>query len=243
MAVKLKESSADYLDYLERWVDNLPSFSLEQLLRDSDASPAQVAIFAVDVINGFCHKGPLYSPRVETICGPIARLFRRAWELGIDKFVLPQDNHTPDADEFQSFPPHCIAGSEESQTVPELAELPFSERFVVIPKNSIGSGIGTSLEEWLGTHGNLKLLVAVGDVTDMCLYQLATYLKLRSNARNLHQRVVVPADCVETYDLPVEQAAKVGAEPHPGDLIHRMFLHHLQVLGVQVVRTLVPEGT
>jgi nicotinamidase-related amidase len=240
MAVGLPESSVAYLGYLERWYDSLPSITLEQLLSETGVSADEVAIFAVDVINGFCHKGPLYSPRVETICQPVARLFRKAWELGIDKFVLPQDNHTPDADEFQSFPPHCIAGSEESMTVPELLELPFSGKFVVVPKNSISSGISTALEEWLVSHPNLKVLVAVGDVTDMCLYQLALYLKLRSNARNLRQQVVVPADCVETYDLPVEEATKLGVEPHPGDLIHRLFLHHMHILGVRVVRTLVP---
>jgi hypothetical protein len=32
----------------------------------------------------------------------------------------------------------------------------------------------------------------------------------------------------------------LGVEPHPGDLIHRLFLHHMHILGVRVVRTLVP---
>lgn len=241
MTVRLLDSSAAYLNYLDRWFESLPSLSLEQVLAESGASPDEVAILAVDVINGFCHRGPLYSPRVEAICEPVATLFRKAWELGIDKFVLPQDNHTSDADEFRNFPPHCIAGSAESQTVPELAELPFADKFVIVPKNSISSGVGTSLEDWLTSHPGLKVMVAVGDVTDMCLYQLAMYLKLRSNARNLHQHVVVPADCVETYDLQVEEATRLGIEPHPGDLLHRLFLHHMHLLGVRVVRTLVPQ--
>ena len=50
--------------------------------------------------------------------------------------------------------------------------------------------------------------------------------------------VVVPADCVDTYDLPVDAAARLGVMPHEGDLMHRLFLYHMALNGVQVVRSL-----
>ena len=63
-------------------------------------------------------------------------------------------------------------------------------------------------------------------------------LKLTANARNRRATVVVSAETVETYDLPVDVARRLGAMPHDGDLLHAVFLYHLQLNGVQVVRRL-----
>jgi len=49
----------------------------------------------------------------------------------------------------------------------------------------------------------------------------------------------VPADAVNTYDLTVENAAAIGAFPHPGDFFHQVFLYHMALNGIQVVRALV----
>jgi hypothetical protein len=60
-------------------------------------------------------------------------------------------------------------------------------------------------------------------------------LKTRSQANHLGQRVIVPANCVETYDLPVSTAETINAQPHPGDLLHHVFLHSMAQNGVEVV--------
>jgi hypothetical protein len=76
----------------------------------------------------------------------------------------------------------------------------------------------------------------VGDCTDLCVYQLAMYLRLRHNARNVPGvSVIVPANAVDTYDLPAEAAEAVGAMPHPGDFFHQVFLYHMALNGIQVV--------
>jgi len=230
--------SAPFLSYLVEWEKSWPSLTLEDYLRDGGRQAWEAAVLCVDIINGFCHQGPLASERVKGIIAPIVALFQAAHRLGIPHFLLIQDTHQPDAEEFASFAPHCIAGSPESQTVPELATLPFAHLFTVIPKNSLHPALGTTLDGWLESHPQVKELVAVGDVTDLCLYQLAMHLKLRSNALGLGYRVTVPADCVQTYDLPVEVAAKLNLMPHDGDLLHRLFLYHLALNGVRIVRRL-----
>jgi hypothetical protein len=50
-------------------------------------------------------------------------------------------------------------------------------------------------------------------------------------------RVVVPADCVDTYDLPVAVAQSLGALPHAADLLHLIFLYHMALNGIEVVAT------
>ena len=78
----------------------------------------------------------------------------------------------------------------------------------------------------------------VGDCTDLCTYQLAMHLKLSANARNQWLPVIVPAVCVQTYDLPVDAARNLGIMAHPGDLFHGLFLYHMALNGCRVVSRL-----
>ena len=234
-AQSLSARSVEFIDNVEQWVDERPTVDLEHLLGQRGKAANEAAVISVDVIEGFCRQGPLASPRVATIIEPITRLFRRAHEAGVSHFVLTQDTHASDAEEFSEFPPHCIAGTAESATVSEFKALPFYAGFDVIPKNSISSLIDTQLANWLAVHPEVTEFIAVGDCTDLCLYQLAMSLKLRSNASGLGCRVTVPIDCVDTYHLGVNEAASIGAMPHDGDLLHYVFLHHMALNGVNVV--------
>jgi hypothetical protein len=64
------------------------------------------------------------------------------------------------------------------------------------------------------------------------------HLRLDANARQLRRRVIVPTDCVETYDLPVAIARGIGAVPHNADLLHRVFLYSMMLNGVEVMASL-----
>jgi nicotinamidase-related amidase len=170
---------------------------------------------------------------------PVVNLMKIAWNHGVRNIVLTQDTHEPDAVEFAAFAPHCVRGTSEAETVPEIKSLPFFDQITVIEKNSIHSGLNTGLEEWIKTHPQIDTFIVVGDCTDLCTYQLAMYLHLDANARQLKRRVVVPADCVATYDLPVAVAKEIGAFPHDGDLLHQVFLFHMALNGVQVLSSIV----
>jgi nicotinamidase-related amidase len=120
--------------------------------------------------------------------------------------------------------------------VDELKALPFSDSFVIIPKNSVSCDIGTDLDPWLETHPRVTTFIVAGDCTDICVYLMAMHLRLRANVLGVGEaRVIIPADCVQTYDLSVEAAAQVGALPHDGDLLHSIFLYHMALNGIEVV--------
>jgi nicotinamidase-related amidase len=190
----------------------------------------------VDLTNGFCCEGPLASPRVAGIIPATVRLFQRAYDLGVRHFLLPQDTHDADALEFLAYPPHAVGGTSESDTVDELKALPFSDSFSIIPKNSVSCDIGTDLDPWLDAHPRVTTFIVVGDCTDICVYLMAMHLRLRANVLGVGDaRVIIPADCVQTYDLSVEAAAQVGALPHDGDLLHSTFLYHMALNGIEVV--------
>ena len=231
----LLEKSAPFIRYLDDWMSALNILPLQDAVTD----PERAAVISVDVINGFCYEGPLASPRVADIVEPIAKLFRQVWDYGVRNILLSQDAHEPEAVEFTQWPAHCVRGSAEAETVGAFTRLPFFNQMTVIEKNSIAAGLNTGLEEWITDHPEVDTFIVTGDCTDLCTYQLAMYLRLDANARQLQRRVILPANCVQTYDRPVEVAQKEGGLPHPADLIHAMFLYHMLLNGVEVVSEIV----
>ncbi len=227
----------EFFEYLDRWHSRLASLKFSELVEKA-GGPDAVGIFCVDLINGFCHEGPLQSDRVRKIIRPIVTLFETAYTLGVRKLVLPQDTHDPAAAEFISYPPHCIRGTSESATVNELANLGFASSFKVFPKNSIHSAVETGLNSWLDQHSEVKTFIVVGDCTDLCTYHLALHLKFRANASNQVHRIVLPANCVDTYDVPVNTAEEIGIPAHPAEVFHPLFLYSMAMNGVEVVKTL-----
>lgn len=232
---QLIECSRPFLAWLATWVEGRPALALGEAIERA-GGPQHVAVLATDVVVGFCRQGALASERAGRIVPPVVRLFQRAHDLGMRHFVLIQDTHSEQAVEFDSYPPHCVRGSAESEMVPELKSLPFSDLFTVLPKNSTSPAMGTGFEDWLVSHPEVIIFLVVGDCTDICVHQLALHIRARANAYDLAGlRVIVPIDCVDTYDLPVDAAVEQGILPHPADVLHHVFLHSLALNGVEVV--------
>ncbi len=230
----LLQQSQPFLQYLAEWEAGFPTLPVSAVA----AQPQQVAVITVDLTNGFCTTGALASPRVKALIAPVVQLMKKAHAAGVRHFLLPQDAHEPDAVEFGQFPPHCVRGTAEAETVPEIRALPFYADLTTLPKNSISSDLNAGLGAWLLAHPEVETFIVTGDCTDLCVYQLAMFLRLRANAAQLKHRVIVPAEGVDTYDLPVPAAQAVGAVPHAGDLLHLVFLYSLMLNGVEVVRSI-----
>jgi nicotinamidase-related amidase len=228
----IQDEANTFLPWLENWLAERPEMTLDEVAD----SPDEIAIISVDIIKGFCSTGPLSSPRVNAIIAPIVELMQTAWEGGVRHIVLSQDSHEPDAVEFGAFPPHCLRGSEEAETVDEITDLPFFDEITVIKKNSTASGLNTGLDTWLDAHPQVNTFIVVGDCTDLCTYQLAMHLRLSANAKQLQRRVIVPANTVDTYDTTMAVAEDLGIFPHPGDLLHTTFLYSMAVNGIEVVK-------
>lgn len=228
----LTAESLPFLDYLQEWKEALPALRAAEVFARPDAA----ALISVDVIQGFCNSGALASPRVGAIVPPVVRLMQAAYDHGVRSFALTQDTHEPDAVEFGSWPPHCVRGTEESEAVLEIQALPFYGQMDTFPKNSINSNANTGLQGWVDARPQVETFVVVGDCTDLCVYQIAMELRTDANARQLRRRIIVPANAVDTYDLPVEAARAANILPHPAELLHALFLYHMALNGIEVVR-------
>jgi nicotinamidase-related amidase len=105
---------------------------------------------------------------------------------------------------------------------------------LIFEKNTIDASLRTGLPAWIDAHPEIDRVLVVGDCTDICVYQLAMHFRLDANARARSRRVIVPADCVDTYDLPVDTAISLGSVPHDAGLLHRLFLYHMRLNGIEV---------
>jgi nicotinamidase-related amidase len=228
------KGSQEFLNYLRQWYEeDLRPLPLETVIA---GDPSQVAVLSVDLLNGFCREGSLASPRIEGVIPAVTNLFQRAYDAGIRALALAEDSHPEDSPEFQAFPPHCIAGTRESRSVEELRNLPFYDEMTIIKKQALGSQVGTGLPQWIRQDPPLKKFVVIGDCTDLCVYHTAMFLRMDANARGLADvEVIVPANAVETFDIPVKTAREQGIYAHDADLHHVLFLHHLAMNNVTVV--------
>lgn len=233
------EQANEFVGALVEWERTLPPLSWHDLA--AKAGPEHMALFCIDMINGFCHEGVLSSPRVKAIIPPVVEAFTNAHAVGVRNFLLAQDCHPTDAVEFADFPPHCQVGTTEARTIPELAALPFANLFQVVHKNSLNAFHATHLGTWLEEHCDLRTAVVVGDCTDLCVHQTAMHLKLHANAHNLKLRVIVPENAVQTYDMPLSVSREIGSLPHNGDVLHLLFLYHMRLNGIEVVRSINPH--
>lgn len=213
----IKEGMA-YLEEIYQMVQE------EKKLDFSELDIEKTVVFFVDVNNGFLKEGNLSSEEVAKALPSILKLSQNAHELGIDRLAIT-DSHEVDAIEFESYPKHCITGTKESQVVEELmipSEIP------ILPKNSTNAFVASSFQNWLQENAFKDTFIFAGDCTDICVLQMALTLKAYYNENNKPSRIIVPMDCVSTFDAP----------GHSAQVYQGIALQFMKNAGIQVVSTI-----
>lgn len=187
----LAGSFADAAQRIQGQLAALPSAALD------DFDPQETVLAVIDMNNGFAKGGALYSPYVEAIIPAVRALTTRCREKNILS-VLYTDCHDPQSPEFASFPPHCVRGSGEEQIIDELRDI---EGVQIVEKASTNGFYNWYIKELLDTY-EIKKLIVCGCVTDICVYQFCQAVKTYCTQNDRELAVVVPLDCVDTYDIP-----------------------------------------
>lgn len=181
----------------------------------------RTAVVVVDMINGFAKSGALYSDRVENIIKNNVTVL----ESFDCAHVFLCDHHEASAEEFEVFLPHCQIGTVEVEIVDELK--PFSEKGVVIKKNSTNGYLEPEFQKWL-ENASKNHFIITGCCTDLCVMQFALSLKTHFNRLNQYSKICVIENAVETYDI--------NAIHHPGDFMHLMALKMMKDNGILLRR-------
>jgi len=174
------------------------------------------AVLVIDMLRGFMEEAcPLYcGAKARQIIPNIQRILERELVDGSKIFYIC-DNHDPDDLEFKMFPPHCVAGTMETEVIPELAKFPGE----LIKKKRYSAFYGTDLEQRLKKLKPEKIIVC-GVCTDICVCHTV------GDARNRNYEVEVPVDGVASFD---EKA-------------HYFALEHMEkVLGAKLINSAAKE--
>jgi nicotinamidase-related amidase len=154
-------------------------------------------VLVMDMLRGFMEEGhPLYcGAEARKIIVPVKTLLQAESKKGSTIFFIA-DCHAPGDLEFEMFPPHCVAGTAESEVIPELKNFAQNE----VHKNRYSAFFGTGLDRQLQKLKPSKIIVC-GVCTDICVMHTV------ADARNRDYAVEVPLDCVASFDNEAHQWA------------------------------------
>ena len=182
----------------------------------------KTGLVIVDMVNGFLTEGVLSSPRSASVLPAVENLLKMANEYKMPTVAFA-DCHEPDCIEFQSFPPHCIRGTSESEIAESLQKI---GGYVKIEKNSTNGFLTPEFQEFLTKHPELDKMIVCGVCTDICVMQFALTLKTFCNQSERNLNIILPVNAVETYDAP----------NHNADLCGMMALQFMAQAGITLTK-------
>lgn len=208
----------------------------------------KTGLVLVDIVNGFCTVGSgnlAPTQPDEQISGMVdesvklARVFcEKKWPI----FAF-LDSHHPDIPE-PPYPPHCIAGTNESKLVPALQWLENEPNATLRCKDCIDGFLG-SIEkdgsnlfiDWV-RNNQIKKILVVGICTDVCVLDfVCSTLSARNRGFLVPlEDVIVYSNGCATFDLPIHVANTMkDAIAHPQELMHHIGLYIAKGRGAKVV--------
>ncbi|MDR3319023.1 MAG: isochorismatase family protein [Clostridiales bacterium] len=191
--------------------ENKPSL----LLRGYNNKRACVVV--IDMVEGFCGRGALFSPRFPALADRIASTL----DFLPDALkVFLNDRHPADAAEFKFFPPHCHTKA-ECAVVRPLA--PYVDRTVC--KNSTNGIFAFATDADINGFDSFLIM---GVCSDLCVLQFALSLRAYFNERNRSPNVLVFTDYTDTYD----------GSGHDAGLSNIFAFKNMEDCGIQIFKDL-----
>ncbi len=158
--------------------------------KDQVVLPAsRSAVIVVDMQNDFVKEGGklLVPSAIETVPA-IRRLLERAREKNV-RVIYTQDTHFENDPEWKIWGEHCRYGTWGWQIIEELHP---REDDLIVQKNRYDGFYGTWLEHFLSHTWDIRDLVIVGTMSNVCVLHTAASAGLR------WYHIVMPADGIST---------------------------------------------
>lgn len=157
-------------------------------------------VINIDMINGFVKEGPLAAPSIMRIV-PYQKVLLDKFSNDPDKeIIFIRDEHTDDAVEFNTFAPHCIKGSKESELIDELK--PYEDNSLTFTKNSTNFMFAPGFIKNLKLYTGLKKIYLTGCLSEICVKNGGITLRNYLDQENMNIEVYVVRDLIDTYDAP-----------------------------------------
>lgn len=192
-------------------------------LKDLDQS--KTALIVIDMVNGFVKEGVFASSRVYDLIPEIVSIVEN---LPQSNKIFFLDSHTKDSKEFDSYPIHCLEGTNEELLIDELDNL-IDSNSLKIKKNSTNGAIEDLFLKWLDKNSHIENFIITGCITEVCVMQFALTLKGLLNKDNKNGRLIVPINAVDTFHSP----------EHDATIINYFALSNMKQNGIEVIAKLI----
>ncbi len=184
-------------------------------------SSEDTMVVMIDMINGFCNIGPLHSDFVQQMVPDMSIFLDKVIDKNIP-IISYRDSHPEDTAEFRDYPPHCVAGTAESDLVDELKR----DVLIDIPKNSTNGFLATNPLE-LVNGPNIKHVIVIGCVTDICVRDFATTINKHLQEINQKATVYIVENLTDTFHI---------EGVHDRQVEHMLSLYQMSNSGIQLIR-------
>ncbi|MED6131827.1 NiCoT heavy metal ion transporter Nic1 [Stylosanthes scabra] len=211
------------------------------------SSHIKTGLVLVDLVNGFCTVGSgNLAPRqldkqISRMVDESVRLSKVFAHKNWPIFAF-LDSHHPDIPE-PPYPPHCIAGTQEAELVPDLLWLENEPNATLRRKDCIDGFLG-SIEkdgsnvfvDWV-KNNQIKQVLVVGICTDICVMDFVSSALAARNRGFLPplENVILYSKACATYDIPLHVArTNKDVISHPQELMHHIGLYISRGRGAKI---------
>lgn len=159
------------------------------------------ALYIIDMNNGFVNFGAMANPKYNDLVPEQMRMIRKIRrEKGIVNFIL--EGHKEDSLEFQSYPKHCIIGTDEAELIPELLPEQNKNNTNTYYKNCINGMLTGEVQKDIKRLKALKEVIFEGVCADLCVMDFARTYARYLDQINREAKLFVVKNAVDTFDAP-----------------------------------------
>ncbi len=158
-------------------------------------------LYTIDMNNGFVNFGAMANPKYNDLVPEQERLIKKFIEEN-EYTTYIREGHDKDAREFQTYPAHCILGTDEAELIAELKKYENYVKANKFYKNSINGMLNRKVQDQIKELKDLREVVIQGVCADLCVMDFA-----RTNARFLDEinskaKIFVVRNAIDTFDAP-----------------------------------------
>lgn len=156
-------------------------------------------LYVVDMVNGFVNEGIMHDEYIGHTIDEQIELIKK-FKKEQQGIALIKDNHKENCAEFNTFPKHCVIGTNEAELVDEIKK--YEEDSLIYAKNSTSAMFAPNLISDIDRMKDLNEVVVCGCCTDICILNFVVPLKNYFNQVDRNVKIYVVESATETYDAP-----------------------------------------
>lgn len=157
------------------------------------------ALYNIDMVQGFVNIGPMSNKDYNKLV-PEQLKFMKEFSNNYDSINFIGEGHSDNALEFESYPKHCVIGTEEADFIPEFNEFLHLDNTKIYRKNSINGMLNDQLRKDIFEMCNLETCVFVGVCEDLCVMDFVRTYARYLDEINRKVNLFVIESAVDTFD-------------------------------------------